>query len=129
MELQKLGSCPLLVVPWKEESLYFCLKICPSGPGQRRGGCSRSEWQCGGKDCVGRHALVKVDLSPPTSFRTCEPRVDSGCDCCVIGPLHCDLNPDLKFAPPFVELGRRTIKRVGICNHLLVHCESKCGFG
>jgi len=68
---------------------------------------------------VGRHALVKVDLSPLASFRTHEPRIDSGCHCHIVGPIHCDLNPDLEFAPPLVELGGRTIKRAGIRDHLL----------
>jgi len=68
---------------------------------------------------VGCHALVKADLSPPTSFRAHEPRVDSGHHCCIIGPIHHDVDPDLEFAPPLVELGRRTIERAGICDHLL----------
>ena len=73
---------------------------------------------------MGHHALVKVDLSPPTSLRTHEPRIDSSCHCRVVGPIHRDLDPDLKLAPPFVELGGRTIKRARICNHLLArrHC-------
>jgi len=73
---------------------------------------------------MGCHALVKADLSPPTSFWTCEPRVDSGRDCHVIGPLHHDLDPDLELAPPLVELGGRTVERAGIRDHLLArrHC-------
>jgi len=68
---------------------------------------------------MGCHTLVKAGLSPPTSFQAREPRVDSGCHCCVVGPVHCDVDPNLEFAPPFMELGRRTIKRAGICDHLL----------
>jgi len=65
------------------------------------------------------HALVKMDLSPPTSFWTHEPRVNSGCDRRVVSPIHRDFDPDLEFAPPFVELGGRTIERARICDHLL----------
>ena len=68
---------------------------------------------------MGCHALVKADLSPPTSFRAHEPRVDSSHHCCIVGPIHRDVDPDLKFAPPLVELGGRTIERAGICDHLL----------
>jgi len=68
---------------------------------------------------VGCHTLVKADLSPPTSFRTREPRVDGGCHRCIIGPIHRDVDPHLKFAPPLVELGGRTIERAGIRDHLL----------
>jgi len=46
--------------------------------------------------------------------------VVTGCHHCIIGPVHCDLDPDLEFAPPLVELGRRTIERAGIHDHLLV---------
>jgi len=69
---------------------------------------------------MSRHALVKADLSPPASFRTREPRVNCGCDRRIVSPIHRDLNADFEFAPPFVELGRRTIERAGICDHLLV---------
>jgi len=69
---------------------------------------------------MGCHTLVKADLSPPTSFRTRELRIDSGCHCHVIGSVHHDLDPNLEFAPPLVELGGRTIERAGIRDHLLV---------
>jgi len=73
----------------------------------------------GASGSVSFHALVKTDLSPPASFQTREPRVNSGCDRHVISPIHRDFDPDLEFAPPFVELGGRTIERARICYHLL----------
>jgi len=80
--------------------------------------CSWGEQQGGSEHSCGCHALVKADLSPLTSLWACEPREDSSCHCCIIGSLHCDLNPDLKFAPSLMELGRRIIERAGICDHL-----------
>jgi len=68
---------------------------------------------------MGCHTLVKADLSPPASFWTRELRIDSGCHCHIVGPIHCDVDPDLKFAPPLVELGGRTTERAGIRNHPL----------
>ena len=119
MQTQELGASPLLVVSWQKEVLYFCLQVCPCGPGRWVRGRSWGDQRGDDKHGVGCHALVKTDLSPPTSLRAHEPREDSGCDRCVVSPIHHDLDPDLKFTPPFVELGGRTIERAGICDHLL----------
>jgi len=117
--MQQLGSCPLLVVPGEEEPLYFCLEVLLGGPRWRRGCCSQGEQRGSNERGMGCHTLVKADLSSQTSLQTHELRIDSGCHCHVVGPIHCDVDPDFKFAPPLVELGGRTIERAGIRDHLL----------
>ena len=67
-----------------------------------------------------RHAVVQVDLSPASSFWTSELRVN-GCSNLSIGcPLHRNLDPNLDFTPPLVELGRGAIVCARNSDHLLV---------
>ena len=73
-----------------------------------------------------RRAVVKLDLSPPTSLRTREARVHSSCHCRIIRAFHRDLKPDLELRPPLMELGGRTIERARICDHLLARRRRRC---